>query len=754
MRSFLVSLLAALIISPSLHAGRPDEGMWLPIFLTGYPESQMQKLGFELTAEDIYNVNNSSIKDAVVSMGRGFCTGELVSEKGLLFTNHHCGYDAIAELSTVENDYLNDGFWSQSLGDEIPVEGLFVRRLVRMEDVSEIVNQAMEANEQHGAQMRAKRQVADSLKQAATEGRAFYEAELKTMYSGTEHYLQVYEVFKDVRLVGTPPSNIGKFGGDTDNWMWPRHTGDFSIFRVYANADNEPAEYDPENQPYQPRHHLPISLSKRHKGDFAMIMGYPGTTERYLTSHDVSYKLNVRQPALISILDKMLKEMNEAMDADKELALEMASREASLANYEKYLRGQRKGLREYGLVEEQQAEEARFQKWASRKPSREQAYGGLFEQFEKAYQKLRQVQPGLLYTGFAVLRNDAVQYASKFTSLANTLSEDKNADVSSQLESLRKATDKFYENRHKSLNKDLLSSMLVDFHQNVPEAQQPALFSVMTNYTDKVLFFNRDKGETEEERIRDYVDMLWEESILLEEEEVRAFLDKPTAKIQDDPMLEFAQQMSQHYRSQQPLASQTNIELKALRKSYIKGLREWKEDKHFYPNANSTLRLTYGTVTGYTPKDGMEYDYITTHYGILAKEDPNDPEFRAPEKLLTALENNDFGRYGKSEDTLVVNFLTDNDITGGNSGSPVLDERGRLIGLAFDGNWESMTGDILVNPKLNRTICVDIRYVLFIIDKIYGAERLIEELDIQQPTEPASREDEMEQDKPVSEEQG
>lgn len=737
--TWILLLVGLLLHGTSSRADKPDEGMWLPIFLEKYNEAEMKAMGFELTAEEIYNVNNSSIKDAIMCMGGGFCTGELVSNQGLLFTNHHCGYDAIAKLSTVENDYLNEGFWARDFDAELPVEGLYVRRLVRMEDVTEVVNARLENAPNFRMRQQMLRQVGDSLKQLATDGETFYEAELKSMFAGSEHYLQVYEVFNDVRLVGTPPSSIGKFGGDTDNWMWPRHTGDFCVFRVYANADNEPAAYSPDNKPYKPRHYLPISMDQREQGDFSMIMGYPGTTERYLTSMDVSYKLNLRQPALMELLQTMLKEMEKASNNDKELALDIASDKASLANYEKYLRGQSRGLRRYGLISEQQEEEERFRAWVAKDPKRKDAYGDLFSRFETAYNMLEEVQPGQLYTGFGVLRNDAAQFALKFNSAYQKL-KGKEDLTEEDVNGLKEAAKKFFEGRHRDLNREMMASVMVSYYQEVPESQQPFIVSTMSQYADKFLFFTRSSADSPEGRVRNYVDMLWETSILLNKEDLNKWLDKPKAKaLEKDPFYEFVQEMLKHYQSQlAPKAGQAQMQLQQLRRTYVEALRKWKDDKKFYPDANSTLRLTYGSVRGYEPEDAKEYAFVTTHYGIIEKEDPDDPEFKAPDRLIELLEAKDFGPYGKNKDTLVVNFLTNNDITGGNSGSPVMDENGHLIGLAFDGNWEAMTGDIMVNPNLNRTICVDIRYVLFVIDKVAGARRLIDELDIRRPDDASS----------------
>ena len=756
MRRILLLLITSMLIhAPSGHAGEPDEGMWLPIFLKKFNEAEMQNMGFEMTAEDIYNVNNSSIKDAIMCMGSGFCTGELVSEKGLLFTNHHCGYDAIAQLSTVEKDYLNDGFWASSFEDELPVEGLYVRRLVRMEDVSEIVNQKLKDASNFRARQAKIRQISDSLKALATKDKPFYEAELKSMFAGTEHYLQVYEVFNDVRLVGTPPSSIGKFGGDTDNWMWPRHTGDFSVFRVYANQNNEPAQYDPDNKPYKPRHYLPISLNEREEDDFSMIMGFPGTTERYLTSIDVSYKLNVRQPALMNILQTMLEEMEKASEDDKSLALDIASDKASLANYEKYLRGQSRGLRRYGLIGEQEEEEKRFMQWVQKKESRENELGDIFEKFTAAYKMLKQAQPAQLYSGFGIFRNDAAQYGLKFKGFYQKLSQENNQEaVDSVVEQVREAKKAFFKNRHRDLNRETMKAILVQYFQKVPAQQRPAIIQEMSKYADRVLFFTVNSADSPEGRIRNYVDMMWEESILLNEDKLDDWLDKPRPKkLEQDPFFDFIQDIFTHYQKQlSPPASKAQMRITELRRSYIKGLRQWKDQKKFYPDANSTLRLSYGSILGYEPEDDMEYHFVTTQHGILEKYQPDDPEFDAPKKLIDMLREKDFGPYGKNEDTLVVNFLTNNDITGGNSGSPVMNKNGHLIGLAFDGNWEAMTGDILVNPKLNRTISVDIRYVLFIIDKVAGAERLIEELDIREKVEQESSK--MEEKMEMEEDQG
>lgn len=700
-------------------SAKADEGMWLPLYIKQLIEKKMQKMGLKLSADDIYSVNHASLKDAVMSLG-GFCTAEVVSDQGLLFTNHHCSYDLIAKHSTMDHDYLDKGFWARTKEEELPNPGLTAKRLVRMEDVTKIINdQTQDLNDAEKQQAIAK--LSDSLSKAATEG-THYEADVKSFFYGNEYYLLVYEVFKDVRLVGAPPSMIGKFGGDTDNWMWPRHTGDFSVLRIYTDKDGNPAEYSPNNIPYKPKYYFPISLKGYNKGDFSMIMGFPGNTERYLSSRDIKYKMDVEQPTLINIFDKTLSIMKTKMDADPKAKIEMASNYASLANYYKYLVGQLKGLKDYDLVSEKKEEERNFLEWVNNDASRTQKYGDIFSNIDKAYDKYSGITPGFYYLAYGIFRLDGIGLLVRMERLKDALGKDASDFTRDQaMKGAEETAKNYFRKNYPEVEKEIIISLMEMMAKNSPGSQLPPIFKEI-----------QDKGKEEAlaDNVRPYLEKyVFGKTFLLDSSEVYDFLDNPKAKkLEKDPLLNMANGMIDFYRQNYiNTYREVHNEINSQIKVYIEGLRKWKKDKNFYPDANSTLRLTYGSVEPYKPRDAVKYKYYTTYLGILQKDEPGDPEFDAPQKLLTLLKNKDFGRYA-TNDTLRICFLSNNDITGGNSGSPVIDANGNLIGLAFDGNWESMTGDLLVDPKYNRTISVDVRYVLFIIDKYANAQNIMKEL--------------------------
>lgn len=708
------------MIPAKIFAG---EGMWLPLYLKKLNEKKMKEMGLKISAEDIYNINHSSLKDAVVSLG-GFCTAEFVSSKGLLFTNHHCGYDKIAGHSTVEHDYLEEGFWAKSNDKELPNPDLTASRLVRMEEVTGVIVPAIDTIENPLLKEQVKSRLIDSLKKSATEG-THYSAEIKSMYYGNEYYLSVYEVFQDVRLVGAPPSDIGKFGGDTDNWMWPRHTGDFSVFRVYVGPGGKPAPYSEDNVPYQPKELLEISLDGYKKNDFSMIYGFPGRTERYLTSYDIAHKMNIEQPTLIRMFDKMLAVKKAKMEADSQAKIQLASDYASLSNYHKYLKGQLKGLKDYDLLSRKQENEKAFLAWVNEKEARKEKYGNIFNETGDSYKKFRSITPGFYYFGYGMFRVSLVGQAFRFSQIESQLSSDEVEEdkLNNQLESLNKRVMKFLRNGYPELDQKTLTELLVMYYKNTPESQHPEYFKEIMEEND---------GEDPAVTIREYLqEEVYEETMLLDSQEVIDFFEKPKARhVEKDPLIQLIGKLVDHYR-QKFISTYRSVDqtIEQQLKLYVAGMREWKENKKFYPDANFTMRLSYGVVEPYKPRDAVYYHFYTTQEGILHKEDPDDEEFDVPGKLKELLSEGDFGPYGE-KDTLKVCFLTDNDITGGNSGSPVMNGKGQLIGLAFDGNWEAMTGDLVVIPELNRTINVDIRYVLFIMDEFADADNLLAELSV------------------------
>ncbi|MEN8224282.1 MAG: S46 family peptidase [Bacteroidota bacterium] len=726
MKRVLLSLFAALMFGGAAVAYEPpDEGMWLPMFVERLNFVDMQEAGLQLTAEEIYSINNSSLKDAIVGLSSGgvggfFCTGEIVSDKGLLFTNHHCGFNKIQSHSTVEHDYLKDGFWAMSLEEELPNEGLAASFLVRMENVTDSIipflSDTMTEGERSGKVKKIKKRLT---KRAEEDGK--YAANVSTFYGGNEYYLFIYKVYEDVRLVGAPPSSIGKYGGDTDNWMWPRHTGDFSIFRVYTGPEGEPAEYAEENIPMKPAHHLPISLDGYNEDDFAMIWGYPGGTERYLTSFGIEYKLDAFLPSLVEIFDAQLKAWKTHMDADQAVRIQYASKYAGLANAWKLFLGQIRGLKRLKVYEKKQVIEKSFQEWADANPESKEKYGEVLKNLEESYITLTEEFPRLVNTALAANSPEILGYAKQFGQLQELLESKANdAIIDEAIAELKAGMDDHFKNYYAPADRDAFAAVLAVYHKNIAVDQQPEYFLELLDDVD---------GDFA--ALADYV---FDESIFESEEEINAFLEKPKAKtLAKDPAIllstEFGNMMGQvmgPYRKVGATVGKYN-------RLFVAGLREQSPDKVFYPDANSSMRMTYGSVQDYVAADAVFYDYYTTLAGVMEKEDPSNDEFFVEEKLKSLYAKKDYGRYGvmiEGKEKLIVCFLTTNDITGGNSGSPVINGNGELIGIAFDGNWEAMSGDIAFEPELQRTINVDIRYVLFIIDKMAGAQNLIDELTI------------------------
>jgi len=712
----LTIILVALILGFSPKT-RADEGMWLPLFIDRLNYVDLEKMGLHLTAEEIYSVNHSSLKDAIIIFGGG-CTGEIVSPEGLIFTNHHCGYGAIQSHSTIEHDYLTDGFWAMNKNEELPNEGLTVRFLVRIEDVTQKVLSALDPTMDEVKRTEKIRETGTAISNEAKKDTG-YEASVRSFFGGNEFYLFVYEVYSDVRLVGAPPSSIGKFGADTDNWMWPRHTGDFSIFRVYTGPDGKPAKFSKDNIPMKPKYYLPISIDGVEKEDFAMILGYPGSTDRYLSSWGVQLAIDESNPTIVKIRDKKLEIMREFMDADNAVRIQYASKYARISNYWKYFIGQTKGLKRLKVVDEKKKQEADFSAWVNANPERKAKYGEALPLLESGITDKKQFNLSSIYLNEAILRgSEILSFARSYTNLQKLLESKENNEttINEEITKLRSAATGFFKDYYMPLDKKMLGSMLEMYYQNIQKNQQPS-------YLEEV--FKKYKSNFD-----DYASNVFEKSIFVSSEKIESFLDKPSSKTLDkDPAFRL---LNAFLEIMPPIRAGIEEATKKTDKGarfYIAGLREMNPDKNFYPDANSTMRFTYGQVLDYYPADAVHYDFTTHLSGVMEKEDPSNWEFVVPEQLKSLYENKDFGRYGQDGD-LVVCFLTNNDITGGNSGSPVINGWGELIGLAFDGNWEAMSGDIAFEPALQRTIVVDIRYVLFIIEKFAGAKNLIDELTI------------------------
>ena len=711
----LILLAFVLLLGQPVKA---DEGMWLPM-LIGKNYEQMKKQGFKLTPEDLYSVNKASIKDAIVSFG-GFCTGEIVSKNGLIFTNHHCGYDAAASNSTPENNILDNGFYAKSFQEEKPIKGLFVRFLVRMEDVTPKVMAALVGIEEKDKAAKIA-EITKKITTDATIGTSM-EADVRDIYKANQFLLFIYERFNDIRLVGIPAQSIGKFGGDTDNWEWPRHTGDFSVFRVYADSENKAAPYSVNNKPYTPKKSLPISIKGIKNGDFSMVYGYPGRTDRYLTSYGVKMATEKTNPTIVKLRDIRLKAWKEEMDKSLDTRLKLSSQYANIANYWKYFIGQTEQLKRLKINEEKQKQEEDFTKWAASSPLNVNLIGA----YKNAYAIYEPYAVHITYVNEGLLASPFIRNANQIGSMIKAMNARK-ADPAFQTQVKQNFNDlvnNYQSTYSENADKKIFAQILTSFYQDVPKSQHPKFITLISE--------NYWKGSTEA-TFKNYADHLWEKSNLIDPEKMRKFLSNPSLEaLENDPAYLYASNLiPQDYIRNNfgSVFSDFQIEKNRLDNLYLKALTEKNKGNLAYPDANSTMRISYGTIQNYSPKDGIIYDIKTSIDGMVAKYKPGNEEFDLPKSLLEAYSKRDFREYAEAG-TLPVGFISNNDITGGNSGSPVLNGNGELIGIAFDGNWEAMSGDIAFDKQYKRTISVDIRFVLWCIDVIGGAKNLIDELDI------------------------
>ena len=714
MKRILLIAIVTLLFSPIAGA---QEGMWLMHTLEEINEASMQNSGFRLTADDIYDINNASIKDAILRLNGGSCTAEVISSQGLVLTNHHCAYGAIQGFSSPENDYLTDGFFAKSKDQEMHIDGFEVSFLVRVEDVTsrilaEITND-MSEEDRNAAIDSAKRSLSTELNEADTEG---YDYEVNSFYYGNEFYMFVYNTYTDIRLVGAPPESVGKYGGDTDNWMWPRHTGDFSMLRIYADADNNPADYAETNVPYTPKRHLKISMEGVEQGDFTMVMGYPGSTDRFLSSWGIEQALDLHNPSVVEVLDLKLKTMKKHMDADLGVRIQYAAKYAQTANYWKYYIGQSKGLRALDVHSQKQAIEERFAAWVASSPENEAEYGealGLIENFYKATDATAKADVYALEAG--LIGSDITLFAVRFGRSASGLFADDSETVEATKARLSGLCDRFFKDYDMATDRDLFTNLLTKYQNDIAAEHLPSFFATVDS---------KFKGSIDR-----YASKMYAKSFLINEASARDFIENPSEKaLEKDLAISAAMSILQAYFGSMESSAQADFD-KGYR-LFVKGLREMQPNKAFYPDANSTMRCTYGPVGNYSPADAVQYDFVTTANGILQKMDNTDPEFIVPARLEELLVARDYGQYADDNGELIICFLHGTDITGGNSGSPVMNSNGDLIGIAFDGNWEAMSGDIAFEPALQRTISVDIRYVLWIVDKLAGATNIIDELDL------------------------
>jgi hypothetical protein len=713
-----ISTLLLFVFCLNLAPVKADEGMWLVHLIGDKTYADMQKRGLKLTKEQLYSMNKSSLKDAILIFGGG-CTAELVSKEGLVFTNHHCGYGNIAAASSVAHNYLKDGFWAKSKAEEIACPGLSVQFLEKIEDVTATVQEKLKGIDpkEYTAKLPG---ILTEMGKKASEGTEF-EVRISSFFKGNQFLQFTYQRFGDVRLVGTPPENIGKFGGDTDNWEWPRHTGDFSIFRVYMAPDGKATkEFKNENVPFKPKHYLPVSIKGLNDGDYAMIYGYPGGTNRYETSYGIKLKVEIDNPSLVKLRDERLKLMLKEMMADPAVKIQLASSYAGIANYWKFFDGESKQLIKYNVMGQKQKDEAAFEAWAKGKAE----YDNLFANIKSVHDAWTPYAKGRQYLIEGIYGSPLIAYASNLKALDGAIANGaaKPEDLTKALATVKTSREKFMKDENVASDKNILAAMLYMYHRDIADEQQPAdFFGTMGIWGDA----------NKEETYKKYSEFVFGNTMILDNAKWEAFMAKPdTAVLHRDPAYKTAMSFLNNYNNNyNKFYTDFVAQNYALNNKYQKGILEMKKGQALYPDANFTMRVSYGNVKSYVPRDAVKYAEICTLKGVMEKYQPGDYEFDLPAKLIELIKNKDYGQYiDKKANDVVVSFITTNDITGGNSGSPVINAKGELIGLAFDGNYEALSHKIAFDKDLNRTICVDIRYVLFIIDKLGGAKNLIDEL--------------------------
>jgi hypothetical protein len=711
-----------------------DEGMWVVNMLQRIYNAELNQMGLNLTPEEIYSINEASLKDAIVRLNGGQCTGEVISSQGLVLTNHHCAYDAIQGFSSPESDYLTDGFFALALDQEMHIEDFEISFLRRIDDVTDQilanVTDDMDEEARAGAIAEARKALMAEMNPDGDK-----ELELKSFYYGNEYYMFEYQTYMDVRLVAAPPESVGKYGGDTDNWMWPRHTGDFSMLRIYSDGENNPAEYSDSNVPYTPKRHLNISLNGVRAGDFTMVMGYPGSTDRYLSSWGVRQALDLYNPAVVDVRDLKLTTMKTHMDADKAVRIQYAAKYAQTANYWKYYIGQSKGLKRLDVESKKEEIETEFQNWVNADASRQAKYGEALEMIQSYYDETNHKVLADVYAREAgLLGADVVLFGIRFARMAPGLLGDNAEEVEALRAALTDMASGFFDEYDQATDRDLFVKMLGKYKADIAPEFWPSFFNDIDG---------KYKGSFD-----NYADKMYAKSILVDRDRCMAFINSPSQKVLDKDLgITAGLSILDAY-----LGSMSDPVQEKYDRGYrlfVDGLRKMNPDKLYYPDANSTMRMTYGVVGPYDAADAVFYNYYTTANGILEKKDNTNPEFVVPDYLDELIRDRDFGRWeDRRSKELHVCFIHGTDITGGNSGSPVMNGDGDLIGLVFDGNWEAMSGDIAFEDELQRTISVDVRYIMWILDKYAGANNLIEEMDFVENRRPKSRSKAKQADEP------
>ncbi|MDR2584721.1 MAG: S46 family peptidase [Prevotellaceae bacterium] len=692
-----------------------DEGMWLLPLIQKLNSDALKKAGLQLSAEDIYSINKSSLKDAILVFGGG-CTAEVISKEGLVLTNHHCGYGTIQRLSSMEHNYLKDGFWAMTREEEIPAPGLSVTFLDRMEDVSDQINEAIKDCTTESERNKVIAVTGEEISKIAVGDNKYLRARVVSIYGGNMFYLVVTKTYNDIRFVGAPPSSIGKYGGDTDNWIWPRHTGDFSVFRIYADQENNPAPYDISNQPYSPVKHLTVSLAGMKEGDFHMIIGQPGRTTRFMTSTEVGEQRDITNAITISARTIRQDIMQEDMLADPKVQLQYASKYSGSSNYWKKYTGMNQTFDKLDVAHRRAQEEMAFESWVETDPSRMEKYGTAVSDISNAVKGRRDIRYVQTHISEALMNLELVGFAGQMLRFLPILEKGDQTEIQDFIETLKPAYTRFFENYNQPTDFKVCIAMIQHFANKVTVDDRPTFFQIIRDD------FNNS--------VEDFVHNMFDKSFFATQDKFEAFLQNPSAEaLKADPAYIVSTSITRKMSALMIASAPFNEQLAKAQRTYIGGVLEMNQGKALYPDANSTLRLTYGHVKSYMPRDAVEYKFYTTHRGVLEKEDFNF-EFEVHPRLKELMKKGEFGRYANQNGELPVCFINNLDITNGNSGSPVLNAKGEIIGCAFDGNWEAMSGDVIFEPELQRCISVDIRYVLWVIEVFGGAGHLVREMTI------------------------